>query len=65
MDKKLINLNPTSRTYPRTMAEAFPDRIEQAEWFYPPPKNTTLSNIIVGIAGVVMWIGLAYLLAMN
>jgi len=47
------------------MAEAFPDRIQQAEWFYPPPKNTTLSNIIVGIAGVVMWIGLAYLLAMN
>lgn len=46
---------PTTRKFPRTLAEAFPD--ERGEWFYPPePKS--MERVYIGI-GVVAWIGLS------
>lgn len=52
----LKDLNPTTRMYPRRMDEAFHDGVEQAKWFYPPERKVRLSSIIVGVAGVCMWV---------
>lgn len=30
---------PTTRCYPRTTREAFPDDIENAQWWYPPEQR--------------------------
>lgn len=38
----------TTRRYPRTLQEAFPNKAEQAEWFYKPNKE-------VGIIGAFLW----------
>jgi hypothetical protein len=61
----LEDLNPTTRCYPRTMNEAFPDDVGNAEWFFPPERNTTTASIIVGGTGLSIWLGLAYLFAKN
>jgi hypothetical protein len=39
----------TTRRYPRTLQEAFPDKAEQAEWFYRPKKE-------IGVIGAFLWI---------
>ena len=31
---------PTTRRYPRTTLEAFPDDAENAKWWYPPEQRT-------------------------
>ncbi len=61
----LEDLNPTTRCYPRTMNDAFPDDVTNAEWFYPPERNTTFMSLLVGGTGFLMWLGLAYLFAKN
>lgn len=38
------------------MEDAFHDGVEQAKWFYPPERKVRLSSIIVGVAGVCMWV---------
>jgi len=39
--------NPTVRKYPRTMEEAFPDGVENSQWFFPPEeKDMTLWSIV-------------------
>jgi len=43
--------NPTTRCYPRTLAEAFPESIDRAEWFYPPEENNGWRNIAHGLCG--------------
>lgn len=58
----LKDLNPTVRSYPRTTDEAFPDRIERAEWFYPPERNPHMRHIMLGLLGIVMWIGIGFVL---
>lgn len=56
---------PTTRVYPRTLAEAFPNSKERAEWFFPPERNHTASNVIMFCVGVAVWVGLAYMFAKN
>lgn len=57
---------PTTRMYPRTLAEAFPNTVDRAEWFYPPePRKITVTEMLMWSAGVSMWIGLAYFFANN
>ena len=57
---------PTTRCYPRSLAEAFPNSLDRAEWFYPPEKEPpSVVGMLLWSAGVSMWIGLAYLFANN
>ena len=57
---------PTTRCYPRTLDEAFPDSIERTEWWYPPERQPlTVTEWLLWTSAVCMWIGLAYLFAQN
>lgn len=51
----LKDLNPTTRSYPRRMEDAFPNDVENAQWFYPPERKRSLTNAALTIAGIVMW----------
>ena len=61
----LEDLNPTTRCYPRRIEDAFKDDIANAQWFYPPEKSNTWSNLALGGLGLCMWVGIAYLLTNN
>lgn len=56
------DLNPTTRMYPRTLAEAFPQHAEYANWIECPPEKISLHDIVVSIAAFLMWVGLVYLM---
>lgn len=56
---------PTTRCYPRTLAEAFPKDPENGVWFHPPEPKHTWSGAIMWIAGVMLWVMLAYWFAKN
>ena len=56
---------PTTRMFPRTIEEAFPNSMERAEWFYPPERTTTWKDVAFMWVGVVFWIVLAYYFARN
>jgi hypothetical protein len=43
---------PTTRTYPRTLAEAFPQ--DNNEWFFPPEQRTR-DKVFFAI-GVLAWV---------
>ena len=47
------------------MEEAFPKDPSNAEWFYPPEKSRGWRNAVMGMAGVMMWVVVCYLLAKN
>lgn len=61
----LEDLNPTTRCYPRTLGDAFPDDAENAEWFYPPEREVNVVSMVVGGTGLCIWLALAYLFAYN
>ena len=61
--RSLNDLNPTTRRYPRTLEEAFPDSVERTEWFYPPERRWNVWDAVIGGAGVFLWIQLAYYLS--
>ena len=42
---------PTTRCYPRTTRDAFPNDIENAQWWYPPERNP----MGLTIAAIVLW----------
>jgi len=52
--------NPTTRCYPRTMDEAFPNDIDRAQWWYPPEKKWTVTEVLMLLAGLCIWAALAY-----
>lgn len=57
---------PTTRTYPRSIEEAFPNTCERAEWFYPPEKKQmSVVEMLMWGLGFSMWVGLAYFFAKN
>lgn len=58
--ERLQDLNPTTRCYPRSLADAFPDSIERAEWFYPPDKQWSGWDYVLCGVGAFLWIQLAY-----
>lgn len=62
----LDDLNPTTRRYPRTLDEAFPNTVDRAEWFYEPErKPLNVVELFMWATGIAMWIGLAYFFAKN
>lgn len=66
MTSKKFKGCPTTRCYPRSMDEAFPNSMERAEWFYPPEKKPfNVIELLTWTAGISLWIGLAYMLAQN
>ena len=48
---------PTTRTYPRTIKEAFPNDIENAQWWYPPEQRP-IDKVFFAI-GVMLWVALS------
>lgn len=52
--------NPTTRTFPRTLEEAFKDDIKLAQWWYPPEPNTSVWEYLTWTAAFLLWISLAY-----
>ena len=57
---------PTTRCYPRSLAEAFPNTVDRAEWFYPPEKEPWgVAEWLMWSAAITMWVGLAYFFASN
>jgi len=59
-EEQIQDLNPTTRCYPRSLADAFPDSIERAEWFYPPDKRWSFWDYVLCGLGTFLWIQLAY-----
>lgn len=65
-EQTLEDLNPTTRRYPRTLEEAFPNTVERAEWFYPPEaRRLTVVELLLWAIAVTMWVGLAYLFSLD
>lgn len=58
----LRDLHPTTRCYPRRLEDAFPDKVANAEWFYPPERSTHARDIILGALGCALWVATLYLL---
>lgn len=48
---------PTTRCYPRTLKEAFPNDIENAQWWFPPEQRW--QDKVFFVVGVIIWVGLA------
>ena len=46
---------PTTRTFPRTLADAFQD--ERVEWWFPPKKRP-IEYVYIAV-GIIIWIGIA------
>lgn len=52
---------PTTRRYPRTLHEAFPDDVEIAKWWYPPEAHVySVAEWFLMLFGVCAWIGIGY-----
>lgn len=45
---------PTTRCFPRTMLDAFPDDAENAQWFYPPEQRW--QDKVYFYLGVLFWV---------
>ena len=52
---------PTTRRYPRTLAEAFPQDSMGSWCELPPPRRK--SNAVLFWSAVVLWVGVIYLIA--
>ena len=48
----------TTRRFPRTLEEAFPDKVKQSEWFYAPKKEIGVLEALVWIVVVLSSLGL-------
>ena len=51
---------PTTRRYPRTLAEAFPHDPANFEWFHKPVKTRGALEYVMLAAAFWIWLGLAY-----
>jgi hypothetical protein len=60
--KKEFKGTPTTRMYPRSLDEAFPNDPARFQWFYPPEKNLSPANIIMGISALALWVLILFLL---
>lgn len=45
---------PTTRCYPRTLNEAFPNDVENAQWWYPPEQRW--QDKVLFAIGVIAWL---------
>lgn len=52
---------PTTRKFPRTTAEAFPNDIENAQWWYPPEQRW--QDKLLFTVAVFLWVVLAFYFA--
>ena len=65
-EQTLEDLNPTTRRYPRTLEEAFPNTVERAEWFYPPERRMpSVIELLMWSIAVALWVGLAYMFSLD
>lgn len=53
------DLNPTTRMFPRTTNDAFPQ--DAGPWFERPPRFEGWRNKIMFRAGVAMWLLIIYI----
>lgn len=53
---------PTTRCFARTTEDAFKHLGCDPEWFFPPEKHRGWGNAVMMIAGIMLWVGLIYLL---
>lgn len=51
---------PTTRCYPRTLEEAFPNDPAHAQWFFPPEREKGKLELTMLSVGFWIWLGLAY-----
>jgi hypothetical protein len=51
---------PTTRRYPRTIEEAYPNDPSRAEWFYKPERKRGALEYAMLSAAFWIWLGLAY-----
>lgn len=51
---------PTTRCFPRTIAEAFPKDPDNYVWFYPPEKKRGALEYAMLSTAFWIWLGLAY-----
>ena len=51
---------PTTRCYPRTLAEAFPKDPENFKWFFPPERKQGPFELVFLSVGFWLWLALAY-----
>lgn len=53
MSEKFVGC-PTTRRYPRTLAEAFPKDPQNFEWFFPPEQR--IRDKVFLAVGVIAWV---------
>jgi hypothetical protein len=53
---------PTTRSFPRTLDEAYPNDPSRFNWFYPPERNISLPNIALGMTALALWVIVIYLI---
>jgi hypothetical protein len=54
----MTDINPTTRRYPRTLREAFPQ--DAREWLDEPPETIHVWDICVIAAAVMLWVFAVY-----
>lgn len=50
-------LNPTTRTFPRTLTEAFQD---SGDWFEPPENKLSTWDVCLIMISVCLWFAVVY-----
>ena len=53
----------TTRRYPRTLKDAFPDDAEYGEWLYEPDARWDGWDFILAVVFALLWVGIFYLVA--
>jgi hypothetical protein len=56
------DLHPTTRRFPRTLYEAFPQDPHLHDWIEPPPNHKSLQDILLATAGFFIWLLNVYLI---
>jgi len=55
--------NHTTRCYPRTMREAFPNDADYSEYIDYPDEEISRSDILTAALSFILWVCLVYLFA--
>jgi len=55
--------NPTTRRYPRTLKEAFPQDAEFAEWFYEDPDTLPVGYYVIAALLICLFVLISYLMS--
>jgi hypothetical protein len=58
----LDDLNPTTRKYPRTLDEAFPNDAESAKWLHTEESKPSIWLEIASVVAIIAWVLFLYYL---